>query len=290
MPAGGGSAAEIAISPEYNNEKIEYTGGLPITGIAALTSVSGAYSSALFSTLDLTGCGEVNFNGPYTIAPAIGFKIKEVKLPKICTIADQAFMMCSNLKKVEFSAGTDSSLTIGVSAFYDCDRLESINLEATNLTEIGSSAFYNCTSLTQVKLPSTVTTIQSAAFQSCSGLTQVIIPQVTTIGDSAFEGCSYLSEVTLPPTVTSIGDSAFHGCTNLVKVYIQSTSLSVGSCTIGDFAFSGCGSGTSTLDVYFSDNPESSFFSNGSDSFPSYAIGRWGTATYSWNPSTVQWE
>ena len=245
MPAGGGSAAEIAISPEYKGEKIEYT-AYPITGIVPLTAVSGSsYTNTL--KLDLTGCGEVNFN-VYSIDSSISEEMRELYLPSKCTIGVNTFpgSYFTALEKVVFSPNTE--LTIGASAFNGCAKLESINLENTNLAVIDDYAFSSCTSLTQV---------------------------------------------TIPQSVTAIGAAAFYNCSNLAIVYIlpRSTAWAVGAPSIDQYAFYGCGSavGSGELDVFFMDDPNA-FSGFESSTYPSYAKGRWGTATYSWNPSTVQWE
>lgn len=64
------------------------------------------------------------------------------------------------------------------------------------VTSIGDSAFYGCDSLESVTIPDGVTTISSYAFYNCSNLVSIRIHDgVKVIGDSAFYGCSSLTDV-----------------------------------------------------------------------------------------------
>ena len=128
----------------------------------------------------------------------------------------------------------------------------------SKVVSIDLEAFLGASGLTEIKIPSTVTTIGQSAF-SGSGLTSVTIPNsVTSIGDFAFSGCSslhtavvgnnvptipvfalsycpLLSSVSIGSGVTAIGLSAFELCTGLTSISIPS-----GVNSIGLNAFSGC--------------------------------------------------
>ena len=82
-------------------------------------------------------------------------------------------------------------------------------------------AMYGRDSLTEVKLPSTLTTIGSGSFRDC-GLTSITIPEgVTTIGMSVFSE-SNLVEVRLPKSLTFIDEYAFD-CDYLSQVIYAGT-------------------------------------------------------------------
>ena len=67
-------------------------------------------------------------------------------------------------------------------------------VKITGGTSIGVSAFYGCSSLTSIEIPNSVTSIGVLAFDDCSSLTSIEIPNsVTSIGVSAFYGCSNLT-------------------------------------------------------------------------------------------------
>lgn len=124
----------------------------------------------------------------------------------------------------------ESITSIGTSAFYGCQNLESVTLPES-LTTLGSFAFYSCKLLKTIKIPSGVTAIPERCFSTCSSLESVTIPEgVMTIGDGAFYACS-INALTLPESLIEIGNEAFSGCglTDLV--------VPEGVQTIGSHAF-----------------------------------------------------
>ena len=64
-------------------------------------------------------------------------------------------------------------VSIGDSAFIDCDNLMSVEI-FDGVTSIGDSAFSNCNSLTSVTIGGGVTSIGSSAFQTCRKLVEVV--------------------------------------------------------------------------------------------------------------------
>ena len=183
--------------------------------------------------------------------------------------------------------GKDYSVTtIGYSAFNNCINLTSIAIP-NSVTTIGDYAFYDCNNLTSVVIPSSVTTIGYRAFSGCNNLTiyceatsqpsgwdsswnwnaswSSSLPVVWGYVDSSTtteyeyavckdeEGNEYITlvwyigsstEVIIPEfiehkgeniPVTTIGDYAFSGCGSLTSVVIPSSVT-----TIGYRAFSGC--------------------------------------------------
>ena len=143
----------------------------------------------------------------------------------------------------------------------------------TALTSIGDYAFFNCSSLTSIEIPNSVTSIGQSAFLGCSSLTSIEIPNsVTSIGNYAFSDCSSLTSIEIPNSVTSIGTNPF-GCSGLVQITVDnsntvydsrdncnaiietSTNVLITGCkntvipnsvtSIGNLAFSECGSLTS---------------------------------------------
>lgn len=107
----------------------------------------------------------------------------------------------------------------------------------STVTSIGESAFSGCENLVgDLIIPNSVTTIGNYAFEECYRLTSVEIGNnVTTIGNHAFYFCSSLTSVVIPNSVTTIGESAFSNCRRLTSVEIPSTVTS-----IGDYAFGNC--------------------------------------------------
>ena len=139
----------------------------------------------------------------------------------ITTIAEGAFMESSITEVIFSKEASDTSLTIGKRAFYDCDELTAVDLPARTVS-IGGEAFANCSALTSFTVPEGVTSVGNAAFALNSRLTSVSLPStLESIGmyDSAydyyipnakqaavdgidnidiFDSCWYLAEITIP--------------------------------------------------------------------------------------------
>ncbi len=137
-----------------------------------------------------------------------GGKSGECVVPtKVTTIANNAFLNCSNLTSVVLPDGVTS---IGESAFQGCSSLASINMPAS-LTTIGDNAFYEARALSsKIVIPSGVLKIGASAFQYCTSLNNVVLSEgINEIKNNAFRNCTSLQSIQLPSTVTSIGTYAF---------------------------------------------------------------------------------
>lgn len=99
------------------------------------------------------------------------------------------------------------------------NEIKSVSYEIPEGVErIRSKAFYKCSDLKEIKLPSTLKTIEEKAFFLCD-LKEIILPDgLETIGKDAFGFCSSLKAVTVPASVTRIDEYAFYSCTSLLKV------------------------------------------------------------------------
>lgn len=208
-----------------------------------------AYSALSANTVEVVSGG--NYTGDLVIPASVRHEGVDYS---VVSIKKQCFFRC-RLTKVTLS---NSIVSIGSSAFYQCADLQDVVLPSGLLT-IGSSAFYQCTSLKNINIPSTVTVIEGAAFCECSSIESVnlsssiksipmecfagcaslrdivIPPSVAVIYDNAFVNCSSLTMLDLPVSVTTIGTAAFSGCTGLSVIYLRSYYFS-----IGERAFSNC--------------------------------------------------
>ena len=126
-------------------------------------------------------------------------------------------MCCPEGKKGTYTI--PSSVTkIGDYAFYDCDKLTSVEIP-DSVTSIGKWAFEYCSSLISITIPDSVTSIGDGVFWQCSSLTNIVIPSsITSIGDGAFGYCKGLTRIVIPDSVILINIEAFDGCNNL-KIY-----------------------------------------------------------------------
>lgn len=99
----------------------------------------------------------------------------------------------------------------------------------TKVKNISEYEFFNC-QMTEVKLPTTITSIQKYAFSGCSNLETINLPDsITKIYENAFEKCKKLANVNktgglvLPKNLVKLGSFAFTNCEALVSVVIPNT-------------------------------------------------------------------
>ncbi|MBQ6831684.1 MAG: leucine-rich repeat protein [Oscillospiraceae bacterium] len=115
----------------------------------------------------------------------------------------------------------DSVITIGESAFAQCQNLYSVTL-GNSVTVIGFGAFQNCSNLTSINIPDSVTDLLDYAFSNCRSLTDIHLPNsLDVIGYGCFVNCSNLSSISIPESVTYIGDYALFGCESLTGIWVD---------------------------------------------------------------------
>ena len=114
---------------------------------------------------------------------------------------------------------SNSVISIGGSAFSNCDLLESIAIP-DSVTSIGSQAFSRCSSLISVNIPYRVEWINANVFEYCTSLKTVTISiGVTYISYRAFKDCVSLKTIEIPKSIQKIEDNAFEGCNSLTDIY-----------------------------------------------------------------------
>ena len=158
------------------------------------------------------------------------------------SIGSEAFAFCDGLTEITIPANVR---TIAVDAFKNCKSLKSLKVDKnnkiydsrgncnaiintpTNILYIGCPGSY---------IPDTVTEIHSHAFEYCTALTEIRIPSsVTTIGNRAFTG-SGLTKIVLPESVTDI-DGAFRECEELKDIAIGNPNLSLKNSELGRYEY-----------------------------------------------------
>ena len=96
-------------------------------------------------------------------------------------------------------------------AFYECQRLQSIDFQSdSKLNIIGKLAFAS-SSINKIIIPPHLTRIDESAFSDCTQLSKVIIPEnseLQTINDYAFE-TSQIKSFYIPSHLTNIKQYAF---------------------------------------------------------------------------------
>ncbi len=175
--------------------------------------------------------------GNWVFTDCIALKVADIP-QNVKIIGERAFKSCRRLEtEVELKQITD----LGEQAFYDCEKITSLVISSSSITEIPNLAFNSCYALQSVTLPDSVTRIGDlafcggvfstfqnpkglksvghSAFAVCKNLTSYVIPDgMTTIGRTLFQECSSLSQVVIPGSVTLVEASAFDGCTSLTDI------------------------------------------------------------------------
>ena len=146
------------------------------------------------------------------------------RFKNLTTIGKEAFIGCTNLKKVYLTNVT----TIAERAFME-SGVETINLQKVGT--VPSQLCANCSKLTSVDLPN-ATIIMRDAFNNTTSLESANIPKVVTLETNAFLDAK-LKTLALP-SVKTIGDAAFSGILTLTSVTLNENNEDV---TIGEDAF-----------------------------------------------------
>lgn len=153
-------------------------------------------------------------------------------------IGDYAFYYCKDLQEVHASeiqsigikafAGTDikkfdfkGECAIYDGAFYNCTKLEDINLE--NVTYITTAAFQNCTSLKNVTLSEDLYVLDGHAFANTAIEEITVSGYDIWLGEGVFQNCGKLKRVVLGDGVYYVSMNTFLNCPELETVYLSKT-------------------------------------------------------------------
>ncbi len=155
----------------------------------------------------------------YLIGAAYTTQELQLTLHNDCTlIADGA--LYQNGYITSLTVASQGIIAIGARAFYNCNKLKSVNIKAT-VESVGYSAFSGCSALTEFDCDVGVIRIESSAFNSCASLPDFDFKITEYIGGYAFRGCSMLKSVVLPASVYFIGEYAFCEMPALARVVLS---------------------------------------------------------------------
>ena len=170
--------------------------------------------------------------------------LTHVELPEHVTdntVPGQAFVQCTALEEITLPP---SYTAIGTSAFYDCNKLKTINLE--NITYYDVNALYYCalpfdlvlndettyvgkfafanTGITSLKTGSKTQVIDYAAFYECTQLKNIVLKEgLQAIGASCFVRDALVEKLTIPSTVNIVDNMAFWGMGELKTLCCKAT-------------------------------------------------------------------
>ncbi len=161
---------------------------------------------------------------------------------QITEIAPLAFAAFHFSKELWEQFGGGSSLSFSIFCIMHAVAMQREAVDAGGPVEIwlpdtirsiGMYAFWHCDRLTKVRLPAYLEHLKAGLFGECSRLEQVQLPDcLTQIGTiypdnvhvmpdvGVFSGCHALKELALPKTVTVIGAESFNSC-GLVHLRIE---------------------------------------------------------------------
>ena len=153
------------------------------------------------------------------------------------TYGDTGYSGEINIPKSVTVLGKTYAVTrIGYRAFRDQHDITSISMPNT-IVSIGEEAFYAYNgSIKEIKLPSSVKTIETNAFGSCNNMESIVLNEgLESIGNYAFTNDYALTQMTVPSTVKEIGHEAFRYCTKMTRCTLGDALL-----TMGDYVFANC--------------------------------------------------
>ncbi len=126
------------------------------------------------------------------------------------TIGTGAFSKCRNLRVAGVRIGRGA---VGNRAFYDCNSLETVNLEGG--ISVGEESFAECESLSGVIIKALTGSVKKGAFKG-SCITELYLPNSVNALPFAFEGCKKLKVV--ETDMTTLDNNVFYDCSNISKV------------------------------------------------------------------------
>lgn len=162
--------------------------------------------------------------------------MNDVVIPDgVTTLGESSFYDCPKLQKINIPA---SVKTINTTAFSGCVALQNIEFAPnSSLNTLGNSCFAY-TNLHEINLDAPIATFGEKTFTGCTNLTKASISDkclATSLGNQCFMGCTNLTEVHLPKYLTDLAASTFDNCKNLQEVRVPSKVR-----TLGMSCFNGC--------------------------------------------------
>lgn len=144
------------------------------------------------------------------------------------------FYNCNKLESIDM--GKAALTALGFCTFYECQKLRNIDLSNCKFEEIPDYAFYDCDSLRNVKFPATLKTISNYAFAENYSLASLTLPAgFNTIKDNAFSNCRKIKSIDLSATSLTTIKNWFADTDSLYTVKLPETITS-----LEDEAFRNC--------------------------------------------------
>ena len=175
--------------------------------------------------------------------------LEKFKMPQHWRYIDEyAFYNCERLQNIDLGAPNENAV-VHMNAFDGCISLKELHVPA-NAT-LGGKARHiekiefapdpyvvfclkDSPELKEVILPSKIM-IDTDAFKNCRKMRDFVIPaDCIGIETGAFYGCESLEQVRLPQKLDDIMENAFCGCTSLKEVTFPDMPIMLGDCAFKD--------------------------------------------------------
>ncbi len=190
--------------------------GFPTT----LSSIgNNAFKNCAFTTLDLSNCLEVSI-GNNAFENNLFTELK-LDSTQIGTVGQAAFASCQNLTRVVWGLPEE----VSNQCFQSCGKLTEVQIgkASNNTAGIGISAFDNCLKLETVNFSNIANgfTIRDYAFRNAK-LSQISLKEgITSIGVGAFFNNPFV-ELVFPQTLVTLNATSLQLCLNLRKFELKS--------------------------------------------------------------------
>ena len=112
---------------------------------------------------------------------------------------------------------------------YPLGKEDEIYTIPDSVVTVGESAFGNCNNLKQVNFGRNVKMIERSAFSGCNNLSSVILPNGLEKIDSNSFSSSIIEKIVIPNSVTFIGENSFNNCSKLVNIEIENPMAEIGA-------------------------------------------------------------
>ncbi len=145
-----------------------------------------------------------------------------------------AFYNCDAVKSISVDADT-----IGEEAFFNCTALETLTVKANGINKM---AFKDCSTKNTATFNIDASTIDESAFHGCTELESLTV-KADNINLNAFRSCAMNNAATFNIEANMVGISAFYGCTALETLIVKAD-------RINGSAFMGCATkNVATFDI-----------------------------------------
>lgn len=196
---------EIVIPDEYES--------VPVTAIADFAGVNLEYVNKITIGKNVSSISSWAFENSRKIT---AFEVDEDN-KFFCDI--EGVLYTKDMKTLLFYP-----LASGIKTVTD-EKGNSVNSISYEIPEgvetIRTKAFYKCLELTEIKLPSTLISIEEKAFFR-TAISEISLPEgLTYIGKDAFAYCTSLKEITIPSSIEEIGEYAFYNSKNLFNITVN---------------------------------------------------------------------